>query len=216
MEHTSVGVVIPLASDWNDVGSWTALSEECPRDEAGNALVGDVIHESCGNCFFYSHGRLIAAGGVDDLIVVETPDAVFVTRKGDDVTIKRIVERLRIEARDEAVTHRKVVRPWGNYDCIDVSDRFKVKRITVNPGEKLSMQLHHHRAEHWIVVAGTARVTRGEETFVLSENESTYIPVGEKHRLENPGKIPLELIEVQSGGYLGEDDIVRFEDYYGR
>ena len=216
MEHTRAGVVIPLGSDWNDVGSWTALSEEFDKDERGNARVGDVIHEACNNCFFYSRDRLIAAAGVDDLIVVETTDAVFVTRKGDDVNIRNIVATLKQQQREEAITHRKVMRPWGNYDALDIAERFKVKRITVEPGQKLSLQLHHHRAEHWIVVSGTAKVTRGNETFMLSENESTFIPVGERHRLENPGKIPLELIEVQSGGYLGEDDIVRFEDNYGR
>ncbi len=215
MEKTMDAVVVPLDAGWNDVGSWTALRDVSPRDANGNAHHGDVIAIDCHDTYAYSE-RLVALVGLDDVIVVETDDAVLVG-KGDRMQeIKTIVAQLKAEGRSEASWHRKVYRPWGAYDSIDNGERFQVKRITVKPGGTLSLQMHHHRAEHWIVVSGTAEVTRGEEVLLLSENQSTYIPLGVTHRLRNPGKLPLELIEVQSGSYLGEDDIVRFEDTYGR
>jgi mannose-1-phosphate guanylyltransferase/mannose-6-phosphate isomerase len=216
MEHTEDAVVIPLAAGWSDVGSWTALWQISPQDEAGNALQGDVIAQNSRNCFARSEDRLLALLGVEDLVVIDTKDAVLVASKDHIQDVKGIVDELRAEGRSHTLLHREVYRPWGHYDSIDNGERFQVKRISVKPGEKLSLQMHYHRAEHWIVVQGTARVSRGEETFLLHENESTYIHAGVKHRLENPGKIPLELIEVQSGAYLGEDDIVRFEDIYQR
>ena len=187
-----------------------------PKDSSGNAIRGDVILEKVTNCLVCSSSRLVACVGIDDIAVVETPDAVLIATKSHVQDIKSIVSTLKKNSRPEFASHRKVCRPWGSYDGIDVGERFQVKRIVVKPGAVLSLQMHHHRAEHWIVVKGTARITKGEETFLLAENESTYIPLGTKHRLENPGKVPLELIEVQSGTYLGEDDIVRFEDMYGR
>ncbi|MDP2156533.1 MAG: cupin domain-containing protein, partial [Nitrospirota bacterium] len=187
-----------------------------PRDKQGNAISGDVLALDMKNSFIYAGERLVAAIGMKDCIIVETSDAVLVTHKDKAQKVKQIVEELRKQKRDEALLHLRVNRPWGAYECIDSSDRFQVKRITVNPGASLSLQKHMHRAEHWIVVKGTARVTRGREVTMIGENESTYIPLGVKHRLENPGRIPLELIEVQSGSYLGEDDIVRFDDSYGR
>ncbi len=208
--------VVPLAAGWSDVGAWSALWEVHEKDRQGNVTVGDVLLEDSRNTFVAGNGRLVAAVGVDNLVVVETPDAVLVADRSRVQEVKAVVERLRAAGRDEAVTHRRVHRPWGTYETIDVGHRYQVKRITVNPGAALSLQMHHHRAEHWVVVKGTARVTRGQETFLVTENESTYIPVGVRHRLENPGKFPLEMIEVQSGSYLGEDDIVRFEDHYGR
>lgn len=216
MEKTSEGLVLPLDAGWSDVGSWAALWEIGSNNEDGDVVVGDVIRKDTKNSYFHSESRLLAAVGVEDLVVVETADAVLVCRKDRVQDVKDIVNELRRENRDEAVLHRNVYRPWGSYECIDQEERFQVKRITVNPGARLSLQMHHHRAEHWVVVKGTAKVTKGEETILLSENQSTYIPLGVTHRLENPGKIPLELIEVQSGTYLGEDDIVRFEDSYGR
>jgi mannose-1-phosphate guanylyltransferase/mannose-1-phosphate guanylyltransferase/mannose-6-phosphate isomerase len=216
MEKTADAVVIPLDAGWSDVGSWSALWEVGQADGAGNVMRGDVLtHDSC-NCYLHSTGRMVAAVGLEDHVVVETADAVLVARRDRAQDVKAIVEQLKQQGRGEALLHRRVNRPWGSYETIDHSERFQVKRITVNPGASLSLQLHHHRAEHWIVVKGTARIIRGDETLVLSENQSTYIPLGVKHRLENPGLIPLELIEVQSGAYLGEDDIVRFEDRYGR
>jgi mannose-1-phosphate guanylyltransferase/mannose-6-phosphate isomerase len=192
------------------------LWEVGQADGAGNVMRGDVLtHDSC-NCYLHSTGRMVAAVGLEDHVVVETADAVLVAQRDRAQDVKAIVEQLKEQGRGEALLHRRVNRPWGSYESIDQSERFQVKRITVNPGASLSLQLHHHRAEHWIVVKGTARITRGDETLVLSENQSTYIPLGVKHRLENPGLIPLELIEVQSGAYLGEDDIVRFDDKYGR
>jgi mannose-1-phosphate guanylyltransferase/mannose-6-phosphate isomerase len=216
MEKTDRAMVVPLDAGWNDVGSWSSLWEVGDQDDAGNVFHGDVLAEGVSNTFVHAGQRLVAAVGVEDLVIVETADALLVMDKGRTEEVKAIVNRLREAGRDEAQVHRCVARPWGTYECIDSADRFQVKRITVKPGEKLSLQMHHHRAEHWVVVRGTARITRGEEQFMLSENESTYIPIGVKHRLENPGRIPLELIEVQSGAYLGEDDIVRFEDTYGR
>jgi len=217
MEKTTDAVVMPLLHlGWNDVGSWSALWKAGARDAAGNVLQGDVMTVDTRNSYVYSEGRLVATVGIEDLVVVETADAVLVAHKDRVQEVKTIVNRLMLEHREESRTHRRVHRPWGAFSAIDTAARFQVKHITVNPGASLSLQMHHHRAEHWTVVAGTARVTRGDEVFLLTENQSTYIPVGTPHRLENPGKIPLELIEVQSGGYLGEDDIIRFNDVYGR
>ncbi len=209
-------VVVPLEAGWSDVGSWDALWAVGQRDEDDNLTRGDVLsHASRGNLVFAGH-RLVGTVGVEDLIIVETADAVLVAHKDKVQEVKALVDRLKARQRPEVLEHRRVYRPWGSYESIDSGHRFQVKRIVVKPGASLSLQMHHHRAEHWIVVRGTARVTRGEEQFLLSENESTYIPLGVVHRLENPGTIPLEIIEVQSGSYLGEDDIVRFEDRYGR
>ncbi|WP_263079914.1 mannose-1-phosphate guanylyltransferase/mannose-6-phosphate isomerase [Endozoicomonas sp. Mp262] len=216
MENTSDAVVIPLDAGWSDVGSWSSLSDISDKDTLGNAVQGDVMLHDTRNTYVRSEKKLIAAVGVDDLVITESDDAVLVSRKDRVQDVKKIVERLKAENRTEAKLHRKVYRPWGAYDSIDCGDRFQVKRITVKPGAKLSLQKHYHRAEHWIVVKGTALVTNGDEEILLTENQSTYIPIGAVHRLENPGKFDLELIEVQSGGYLGEDDIVRLEDTYGR
>jgi mannose-1-phosphate guanylyltransferase/mannose-6-phosphate isomerase len=216
MEKTESAVVIPLKAGWSDVGSWHSLWEVEPRGDNDNIEIGDVVTEDCNGCYIHAAHRLVSAVGLKDQIIIETADAVLVVPRARAQDIRAIVERLKGGGRGEVITHRKVFRPWGAYEGIDLSHRFQVKRITVNPGQSLSLQMHHHRAEHWVVVAGTARVTRGDEVFLLCENESTYIPTGTRHRLENPGKIPLELIEVQSGSYLGEDDIVRFEDIYGR
>lgn len=215
MEKTADAVVIPLDAGWNDVGSWTALRDVSQQDGDGNAHQGDLIAIDCRNTYAYGQ-RLVAMVGLDDVIVVETDDAVLVGKADRMQEVKTVVAQLKAEGRSEATWHRKVYRPWGAYDSIDNGERFQVKRITVKPGGTLSLQMHHHRAEHWIVVSGTAEVTRGDEVILLSENQSTYIPLGVTHRLRNPGKLPLELIEVQSGSYLGEDDIVRFEDTYGR
>ncbi|MGZ0027205.1 mannose-1-phosphate guanylyltransferase/mannose-6-phosphate isomerase [Stenotrophomonas sp. S4] len=215
MEKTADAVVIPLDAGWNDVGSWTALRDVSQQDGDGNAHQGDVIAIDCRNTYAYGQ-RLVAMVGLDDVIVVETDDAVLVGKADRMQEVKTVVSQLKTEGRSEATWHRKVYRPWGAYDSIDNGARFQVKRITVKPDGTLSLQMHHHRAEHWIVVSGTAEVTRGDEVILLSENQSTYIPLGVTHRLRNPGKLPLELIEVQSGSYLGEDDIVRFEDTYGR
>lgn len=208
--------VVPMSVGWSDVGAWDALWTLADKDASGNAARGDVMFEDARNTFVHASDRLVACLGVDDLIVVETPDAVMVANRDRTQDVKKIVLRLKAEGRSHAAAHRKIHRPWGFYDSIDVGERFQVKRIVVNPGASLSLQMHHHRAEHWIVVSGTALVTRGDEKFLLSENQSTYIPLGTTHRLENPGKVALEMIEVQSGSYLGEDDIVRFEDTYGR
>lgn len=215
MEKTADAAVVPLDAGWNDVGSWSALWEVSDKDADGNACHGDVIALDCKDSYAYGN-RLIAMVGLQDLVVVETDDAVFVGHKDRVQDVKEIVGQIKRDGRSEAAAHRKVYRPWGAYDSIDNGARFQVKRITVKPGATLSLQMHHHRAEHWIVVSGTAEVTRGDEVILLSENQSTYIPLGVTHRLKNPGKLPLELIEVQSGSYLGEDDIVRFEDSYGR
>ena len=216
MEKTADAVVVPLAAGWNDVGSWAALWQIAEQDGDGNAHHGDVLARDCRNSLAWADGRLVALLGLDDVIVVDTADALLVAHRDKAQGVKDIVEALKRAGRPEASWHRKVYRPWGAYDSIDLGERFQVKRITVKPGATLSLQMHHHRAEHWIVVSGTARVTRGEDTFLLTENQSTYIPIGVTHRLENPGQLPLELIEVQSGSYLGEDDIVRFDDVYGR
>lgn len=215
MEKTADAVVVPLDAKWSDVGSWSALLDVSPQDANGNAHHGDVIEIDCRNTYAYG-SRLIAMVGLQDVVVVETDDAVLVGHRERIQEVKDIVGRIKANGRSEATWHRKVYRPWGAYDSIDNGQRFQVKRITVKPGATLSLQMHHHRAEHWIVVSGTAEVTRGEEVLLLTENQSTYIPLGVTHRLKNPGKLPLELIEVQSGSYLGEDDIVRFEDTYGR
>ena len=216
MEKTDAARVLPVDIGWSDVGSWAALWEVTQQDGDGNARRGDVMTLDCRNSFAWSERRLVVLIGLDDAVVVDTDDAVLVARKDRVQRVKDIVARLKEDARAEAELHRKVYRPWGAYDSIDMAERFQVKRITVKPGAALSLQMHHHRAEHWVVVNGTARVTRGDDVFLLGENESTFIPMGTRHRLENPGKVPLELIEVQSGSYLGEDDIVRFEDVYGR
>ena len=216
MEKTTSGVVVPLSCGWSDVGSWASLWEVGDKDGCGNVVTGDVILHDAGDSYIHSSSRLVTALGVDNLVVVETADAVLVAGKDRVQDIKAIVSRLKAENRSEASSHTRVFRPWGSYESLVIAQRFQVKRIIVNPGQRLSLQMHHHRAEHWIVVSGTAEVTRGEEVFILSEDQSTYIPLGTKHRLANPGAIPLELIEVQTGSYLGEDDIVRFEDVYGR
>jgi mannose-1-phosphate guanylyltransferase/mannose-6-phosphate isomerase len=215
----AVGVmpcVVPMSVGWSDVGAWDALWSLSDKDAHGNAGRGDVLFEDTRNTLVHAADRMVACLGVDDLIVVETADAVMVAHRERTQDVKRIVARLKAEGRGQVAAHRKIHRPWGFYDSVDAGERFQVKRIVVKPGASLSLQMHHHRAEHWIVVRGTARVTRGDESFLLSENQSTFIPLGVMHRLENPGKLPLEMIEVQSGSYLGEDDIVRFEDSYGR
>ena len=209
--------VVPLTgAGWSDVGSWDALWALADKDDAGNAAWGEAVFEGSRNTLVHASDRLVACLDVDNLVVVETPDAVLVARRETAQRVKDVVARLRAQNRPQAEAHRKIHRPWGYYDSIDLGERFQVKRIVVHPGAALSLQMHHHRAEHWIVVRGTARVTRGEETFLLGENQSTYIPLGVNHRLENPGKVALEIIEVHSGSYLGEDDNVRFEDQYGR
>lgn len=216
MEKTGAAAMVPFDAGWSDIGSWSALWEIWPQDEDGNALRGDVIAVSSKGNLVHSDHRLVALLGVEDLVVIETKDAVLVAERGAVQEVKEVVERIKREGRGEHVNHRQVYRPWGHYDSIDFGSRHQVKRITVKPGAKLSVQMHHHRAEHWVVVRGTARVYRDDEVIMLSENQSTYIPLGAVHALENPGKIDLELIEVQSGSYLGEDDIVRLEDRYGR
>ncbi|RQR47370.1 mannose-1-phosphate guanylyltransferase/mannose-6-phosphate isomerase [Burkholderia sp. Bp9126] len=210
------GVVVPMDAPWSDVGSWDAIWEILPKDHAGNVGQGRVMFEDTSNTFAHSQGRLIACVGLNDVVVIETADAILVADRQNAQHIKTVVSRIRAERGPEADNHRKVHRPWGHYDSIDSGERFQVKRIVVKPGETLSLQMHHHRAEHWVVVRGTAQVTRGEDTFLLSENQSTFIPLGIVHRLGNPGKTTLEIIEIQSGTYLGEDDIVRYEDSYGR
>ena len=216
MENTDRAVVVPISAGWSDVGAWSALWKICPRDEDGNVIQGDVIAEDTRNAFLVAQHRCLATVGVEDIIVVETADAVLVASKDKAQDVKAIVNRLKECGREEHKVHRQVYRPWGSYEGIDAGPRFQVKRLSVKPGAQLSLQMHHHRAEHWVVVKGTARVTCGDVVLILHEDESTYIPMGEKHRLENPGNIPLEVIEIQSGGYLGEDDIVRFEDVYDR
>ncbi len=208
--------MVPLDAGWNDLGAWDAVWNVLPKDAAGNAARGDVLAVDSRDSLVHATGRLVALVGVDNLVVVETPDAVLVADKSRSQDVKRIVDTLNREKREEHTLHRKVHRPWGWYDSIDEGGRFKVKRIQVKPRASLSLQKHHHRAEHWVVVRGTAEITNGEHTVLLTENQSTYIPLGQVHRLANPGTIPLEIIEVQSGSYLGEDDIVRFEDNYGR
>ncbi len=217
MEKTDRAAVVPVSCGWSDIGSWAALWAAADKDASGNRLEGDVIAIDTRNCLVRtSERRMIATIGVDDLVVIDTPDATLVASRERSQDVKKLVDQLKAAGRSEHVFHRKVYRPWGNYDSIDMGERFQVKRIVVKPGAALSLQKHHHRAEHWIVVSGTAEVTRDDEVFLLSENQSTYLPLGSVHRLRNVGKVPLELIEVQSGSYLGEDDIVRFEDVYGR
>ncbi len=208
--------MVPLDAGWSDLGAWDAVWSVLPKDATGNAHVGDVLFTDSRNTLVHATSRLVSLVGVDDLIVIETPDAVLVADRARSQDVKHIVKALADQGREEQTLHRKVHRPWGWYDSIDEGGRFKVKRIQVKPGASLSLQKHHHRAEHWIVVTGTAEITNGDKVLMLTENQSTYIPLGEVHRLANPGSIPLEIIEVQSGSYLGEDDIVRFEDHYGR
>ena len=216
MERTGKAAVVPVEMGWSDIGSWEALWTTATRDASGNATKGDVLHHGTRNSYLRSEGPLVAAVGVEDVVVVATQDAVLVSHKSASQDVKRIVEQLEKSGRELHTTHRKVYRPWGSYESIDNGDKYQVKHIIVSPGAKLSLQMHHKRAEHWIVVSGTARVTCDDKVFPLNENQSTYIPLGAKHRLENTGSEPLHLIEVQSGSYLGEDDIVRFEDTYGR
>lgn len=216
MEKTESAVVVPLEAGWNDIGSFSAIWEVKDKDENGNVLHGDILTHECKNNLVLAENKLVATVGMSDTIVVQTKDAVLVAKKDKVQDVKEIVEQLKKNGRSEADLHRQVYRPWGHYDSIDFGRRDQVKRITVKPGEKLSIQMHHHRSEHWVVVSGTAKVTNGDETFLIRENESTYIPIGQIHALENPGVLPLELIEIQVGDYLGEDDIVRFEDRYGR
>ncbi|KJK19544.1 mannose-1-phosphate guanylyltransferase/mannose-6-phosphate isomerase [Pseudomonas sp. NPDC087612] len=216
MEKTADAVVVPMNAGWNDIGSWSALWDVGQKDESGNVVSGDVMADEVEHSYIKSTSRLVAAVGVRDLIIVETKDALLVAHKDKVQGVKKIVENLKAQQRQEFHCNSEVYRPWGSYEAIDQGHRYQVKRITVKPGAKLSVQMHHHRAEHWIVVSGTAKVTNGKETYLVTENQSTYIPIGQVHALENPGKVPLELIEVQSGSYLGEDDIVRFEDIYGR
>jgi mannose-1-phosphate guanylyltransferase / mannose-6-phosphate isomerase len=216
MEKTADALVVPLQAGWSDVGSWSALHEASEADAHGNVAHGDVISEDSEGSYLYSESRLVAAVGLRDYVVIETKDAVLVAPKSRVQDVKKLVLRLKERGRYEHALHREVFRPWGSYDSLENGPRFQVKRLKVKPGATLSLQMHRHRAEHWVVVAGSARITRGEEVFMLEENQSTYIPVGVKHRIENPGSILLEIIEIQSGSYLGEDDIVRFEDQYGR
>jgi mannose-1-phosphate guanylyltransferase/mannose-6-phosphate isomerase len=216
MEKTAKAVVIPMDADWNDVGSWSALWDVTDKDAFGNAISGDVFTVDTKNSFIHAQSKLVAVIGVSDLIVVETDDAVMIAAKDRVQDVKEIVAQLKAEGRSEADIHRKAYRPWGHYDSVDSGERHQTKRIVVKPGGKLSLQKHHHRAEHWVVVKGTALITKGDEKLLITENESTYIPLGIVHCLENPGVIPLEIVEVQTGSYLGEDDIVRFDDQYGR
>ena len=216
MEKTKLAVVVPLDAGWSDVGAWPAVQQVLPQDLHGNALRGDVLVEQTANCHVHAESRLVTLVGVKDMIVVETSDAVLVAHKDSAQDVKLLVDRMKALKRTEVDAHREVFRPWGSYDSIDQGERFQVKRIKVNPGAKLSVQMHHHRAEHWVVVAGTAKVTIDGSTQLVTENQSVYIPIGAVHSLENPGKMDLHLIEVQSGAYLGEDDIVRFQDNYGR
>ena len=216
MEHFDNVAVIPFTGQWSDVGSWNAVAELSPADDQGNRIHCQGYLMGATNTFVHAPHRAVVAIGTDNLIIVDTPDALLVAHRNHAESVKSVVGLLERAKLAQAVTHRKVSRPWGWYDSVDAGERFQVKRIAVKPGASLSLQKHHHRAEHWIVVSGTAEVTRGKETFLLSENQSTYIPIGEVHRLRNPGKVDLEMIEVQSGAYLGEDDIVRLEDNYGR
>ncbi len=216
MEKTSSAMVVPLNVGWSDVGSWSALHAAIPSDASGNVLKGDVITEDSEGCFIHAESRLVATVGLRDHVVVETKDAVLVAPRDRVQDVKALVSKIKAEGRYEHALHREVFRPWGSYDSLHNGTRHQVKHLIVKPGGVLSLQMHHHRAEHWVVVSGTARITRGDEVFLLEENQSTYIPVGVKHRVENPGKIEVHIIEVQSGTYLGEDDIVRFEDQYGR
>ncbi|MCU7835022.1 MAG: mannose-1-phosphate guanylyltransferase/mannose-6-phosphate isomerase [gamma proteobacterium symbiont of Taylorina sp.] len=216
MEKTNKAVVLPLDADWNDVGAWSALWEVKKRDENGNVFHGDILHHDVSNSYIHADERMVAVVGIDNCVVVETADAVLVVDKDRSQDVKTIVNQLKATSREEILLHQRVYRPWGSYETLEETERFKVKRIIVNPGAKLSLQMHHHRSEHWVVVKGTAKIVCGDKEFILTEDQSNYIPLGTQHRLENPGVIPLEIIEVQTGAYLGEDDIVRFDDHYGR
>lgn len=216
MERTERAWMVPLAISWSDLGSWSSIWEVMDKDEHANVKLGDVLTEDCSGCLFHAEDHLIAAIGVKDLVVVDTKDALLISTRDRVQEVKKLVSKLDEQGREEHLVHREVYRPWGSYDAVDSGERYQVKRISVKPGQSLSLQMHHHRAEHWVVVQGTADVQLGDEHHILSENQSIYIPLGEKHRLSNPGKLPLHLIEVQSGSYLGEDDIVRYEDTYGR
>jgi mannose-1-phosphate guanylyltransferase len=216
MEKTDSAIVVPLDAGWSDLGSWTSLWEAGIKDGNNNIIKGDVVQKSSTNCYIHSEHRLVTTLGLDKVIVVETADAVMVAHPDYVQDVKALVDQLKNENRSESESHRQIYRPWGKYDSVDVGERYQVKRITVNPGAKLSVQMHHHRAEHWIVVSGTAKVTIDGKEQLLAENQSTYVPIGSIHSLENPGKVPVEMIEVQSGSYLGEDDITRYEDLYGR
>lgn len=216
MEKTQDAVMIPLDAGWSDVGSWSALWEVSQKDGAGNALTGDTFLHNTRDCYINTDEKLVAAVGVDNLVIVNTKDAVLVVDKSKVQDVKKVVEYLKKHKRSEYRRHREVYRPWGICDILVAEKRFNVNRITVNPGEAFSLQMHHHRTEHWVVLSGTAKVTTGDKTFLLTENQSTFIPIGVVHRLENPGNIPLELIEIQSGSYLGDDDIIRIKDHYGR
>lgn len=216
MEHTDKGAIVPLESGWSDLGSWNALWEVKEKDDSGNVVLGDVLIHEVEGSYLHATSRLVAAVGIKDQVVVETADAIMIASKDRVQDVKILVNRLKSALRQEAETHSKVYRPWGSYETINYEPRFQVKRITVKPGSKLSLQKHFHRAEHWVVVHGTAKIINGQSEMILSEDQSTYIPLGTKHRLENPGRIPLELIEIQTGSYLGEDDIVRLSDDYGR
>jgi mannose-1-phosphate guanylyltransferase len=216
MEKTTLGIVVPFDSHWSDLGSWTSLWESSAKDTNNNVKVGDVIDIDCKNSLIYAENHLIAAVGIDDLIIVDTKDALLIASKHRAQDVKQIVERLGANDREEHLLHREVHRPWGSYDSVDNGQRYQVKRITVKPGKSLSLQMHHHRAEHWVIVSGTALVQLGDDKKVLSEDQSIYIPLGTVHRLTNPGKVDLHIIEVQTGTYLGEDDIVRLEDTFGR
>jgi len=216
MEKTDMAWMVPAGFAWSDVGSWSAILDASDQDADGNHTEGDVVSVATKGSYVQANHRLVGTIGVENLIVVETADAVLIAARDQVQSVKALVEKLKADQREEYASHREVFRPWGSYETVEQGERYQVKRIKVNPNEQLSLQMHHHRAEHWIVVRGTAEVTRGEDVFMLGENESTYIPLGVKHRLANPGRLPLELIEVQVGAYLGEDDIVRFEDVYGR
>jgi mannose-1-phosphate guanylyltransferase/mannose-6-phosphate isomerase len=216
MEKTNKAVVIPLDAGWNDLGAWSALWEVNEPDESGNVMLGDVLNFDVTNSYVHADDRMVAVIGMDNCVVVETADAVLVADKSRSQDVKKVVNELKASGREEALLHQRVYRPWGSYETLEETERFKVKRIIVYPGAKLSLQMHHHRAEHWVVVKGTAKITCGDKAFIMTEDQSNYIPLGTQHRLENPGVIPLEIIEIQTGSYLGEDDIVRFDDTYGR
>ncbi|MFC5696531.1 mannose-1-phosphate guanylyltransferase/mannose-6-phosphate isomerase [Pseudomonas sp. GCM10022186] len=216
MEKTARACVVPLAAGWNDVGSWSSIWEVHDKDQDGNVTKGDVVVQDSHNCLVHGNGKLVSVIGLDDVVVVETKDAMMIAHKDRVQDVKKLVNKLDADGRSETQNHCQVYRPWGSYDSVDMGGRFQVKHITVKPGAQLSLQMHHHRAEHWIVVSGTAQVTCDDKVFLLTENQSTYIPIASVHRLANPGKIPLEIIEVQSGSYLGEDDIERLDDVYGR
>ncbi len=216
MEKTERAAVVKLDCEWSDLGSWSSIWQHMEKDETGNAVQGDVIIKDSTNCYVHAEKKLVSCLGCEDLVIIDTDDAILVAHQQSVQNVKEIVNELKEKTRSETLNHRQVYRPWGHYDSIDQGHRYQVKRISVKPGAKLSLQMHHHRAEHWVVVKGTAKVTRGEKQYLVSENQSTFIPIGEVHALENPGCIPLELIEVQSGAYLDEDDIIRFEDRYGR